>query len=105
MPNAACRGLPPEAQRAQGGGQGGIRTRGTLSRTHTFQACAFNRSATCPQKLIAAKAGSALLIAGTAAGSTSKSTARVNHEISMRGHEKLMLVAAARQSAYVERIR
>ena len=31
------------------GGQGGIRTRGTLSRTHTFQACALNHSATCPQ--------------------------------------------------------
>ncbi len=33
----------------EGGGQGGIRTRDTLSRIHTFQACAFNRSATCPQ--------------------------------------------------------
>jgi hypothetical protein len=31
------------------GGQGGIRTRGTAHhRSHTFQACAFNRSATCP---------------------------------------------------------
>ncbi len=30
------------------GGQGGIRTHGTLSRTHAFQACAFNHSATCP---------------------------------------------------------
>jgi hypothetical protein len=32
------------------GGQSGIRTRGTLSRTHTFQACAFNHSATCPNE-------------------------------------------------------
>lgn len=30
------------------GGQSGIRTRDTLSRIHTFQACAFNHSATCP---------------------------------------------------------
>ena len=30
------------------GGQRGIRTLGTLSRTHAFQACAFNHSATCP---------------------------------------------------------
>ena len=30
------------------GGQGGIRTHETLSRLHTFQACAFDRSATCP---------------------------------------------------------
>ncbi len=30
------------------GGQGGIRTLGTLSRTHAFQACALNHSATCP---------------------------------------------------------
>ena len=30
------------------GGQGGIRTHGTLSRTHAFQACALNHSATCP---------------------------------------------------------
>jgi hypothetical protein len=32
------------------GGQGGIRTHGTLSRTHAFQACALNHSATCPSK-------------------------------------------------------
>ncbi len=30
------------------GGQGGIRTRDTVPRIHTFQACAFNHSATCP---------------------------------------------------------
>src|SRR5437868_1393889 len=29
-------------------GRGGIRTHGTLSRTHTFQACALNHSATRP---------------------------------------------------------
>ncbi len=32
----------------KGGGQRGIRTLGTLSRTHAFQACALNHSATCP---------------------------------------------------------
>ena len=31
-------------------GQGGIRTHGTLSRTHTFQACALNHSATDPTR-------------------------------------------------------
>jgi hypothetical protein len=31
-----------------GGGERGIRTLGTLSRTHAFQACALNRSATSP---------------------------------------------------------
>src|ERR1051325_11869954 len=30
------------------GGEGGIRTHGTLSRTHAFQACALNHSATSP---------------------------------------------------------
>lgn len=31
------------------GGGSGIRTRDTVSRIHTFQACAFNRSATPPE--------------------------------------------------------
>ena len=31
-----------------GGGGSGIRTRDTVSRIHTFQACAFNHSATPP---------------------------------------------------------
>ena len=31
-----------------GGGERGIRTLGTVSRTHAFQACAFNHSATSP---------------------------------------------------------
>src|ERR1700744_4846929 len=35
------------------GGGSGIRTRDTVSRIHTFQACAFNRSATSPIPLIA----------------------------------------------------
>src|SRR5688500_17678197 len=35
-------------------GWGGIRTHGTLSRTHTFQACALNHSATHPKTLRAA---------------------------------------------------
>ena len=30
------------------GGQTGIRTLETVSRLHTFQACAFDHSATCP---------------------------------------------------------
>ena len=34
------------------GGQGGIRTRDTVSRIHTFQACAFNHSATCPARCL-----------------------------------------------------
>jgi hypothetical protein len=33
---------------AASGGGGGIRTRDTVSRIHTFQACAFSRSATPP---------------------------------------------------------
>lgn len=37
-----------EALKTNNGGQGGIRTRETFNRLHTFQACAFNRSATCP---------------------------------------------------------
>ena len=31
-----------------GGGQTGIRTLETVTRLHTFQACAFDHSATCP---------------------------------------------------------
>ncbi len=31
------------------GGESGIRTRDTVSRIHTFQACAFNHSATSPR--------------------------------------------------------
>ena len=38
------------------GGGGGIRTRDTVSRIHTFQACAFNRSATPPRRLRGAPA-------------------------------------------------
>ena len=34
----------------QGGGGSGIRTRDTVARIHTFQACAFNHSATPPQQ-------------------------------------------------------
>ena len=30
------------------GGQGGIRTHGTVSGTHAFQACPFDHSGTCP---------------------------------------------------------
>ena len=34
----------------QAGGESGIRTRDTVSRIHTFQACAFNHSATSPAR-------------------------------------------------------
>ena len=34
------------------GGGGGIRTRDTVSRIHTFQACAFSRSATPPHRAL-----------------------------------------------------
>src|SRR5579871_2747135 len=40
-------GLPGKSSTIRGGG-GGIRTRDTVSRIHTFQACAFDRSATPP---------------------------------------------------------
>src|SRR5215204_528655 len=44
--------MNPERREALGvhvrSGRGGIRTHGTLSRTHTFQACALNHSATRP---------------------------------------------------------
>ena len=39
---------PREKVRRLNGGQGGIRTRGGCYTTHAFQACALNRSATCP---------------------------------------------------------
>ena len=38
------------------GGGGGIRTRDTVSRIHTFQACAFNHSATPPSSVLKAHA-------------------------------------------------
>ena len=43
--------LPTVSNRAAStsGGESGIRTHGTLSRTHAFQACALNRSAISPQ--------------------------------------------------------
>jgi hypothetical protein len=37
------------------GGGGGIRTRDTVSRIHTFQACAFDRSATPPACILMGK--------------------------------------------------
>lgn len=46
-PNEASAGF---AQQAQFGGEGGIRTRDTLSGIHTFQACSFNHSDTSPKK-------------------------------------------------------
>ena len=38
-----------EIKKEVGGGQTGIRTLETVSRLHTFQACAFDHSATCPR--------------------------------------------------------
>ena len=43
-----------ESRELSGGG-GGIRTRDTVSRIHTFQACAFDRSATPPVRADDAK--------------------------------------------------
>ncbi len=40
----------PQLLTNSSGGESGIRTRDTVSRIHTFQACAFNHSATSPQK-------------------------------------------------------
>ncbi len=37
------------------GGEDEIRTHGTIARTHAFQACAFNHSATSPSALIVKK--------------------------------------------------
>ena len=44
------------------GGQGGIRTLGTLSCTHAFQACPFDRSGTCP-KLMTSSKGARIMVA------------------------------------------
>src|SRR3954471_18614992 len=38
-------------RRAEAGGESGIRTRGTVSRTHAFQACALNHSAISPFRI------------------------------------------------------
>src|ERR1700729_3074285 len=43
------RRYPTLSRKGEGGGRSGIRTRDTVSRIHTFQACAFNHSATPPQ--------------------------------------------------------
>ena len=48
LPLSAASGLAESAARMGTGGWGGIRTHETLSRLHTFQACAFDRSATHP---------------------------------------------------------
>jgi hypothetical protein len=52
---AMTHGISPQSQslsnrlRSEAGGESGIRTRVTVSRKHTFQACAFNHSATSPR--------------------------------------------------------
>ena len=54
------------------GGEGGIRTHGTLSRTHAFQACALNHSATSPWSVLLTGGGafsSERVGRGSAAGS------------------------------------
>ena len=50
LPLSAAVGRAESAARMGTGGQGGIRTHDTLSRIRTFQARAFDRSATCPQR-------------------------------------------------------
>ena len=45
---SACEGCLRTVQ-MQNGGEGGIRTHGTVSRTFAFEASAFNRSATSPR--------------------------------------------------------
>jgi len=48
LPLSAALGRAESTARMGTGGQGGIRTHDTLSRIRTFQARAFDRSATCP---------------------------------------------------------
>jgi hypothetical protein len=48
------RHIGPDAQHLggeQAGGESGIRTHGTVSRTHAFQACALSHSAISPDAL------------------------------------------------------
>ena len=47
---AGAQGTATNVSKRQYGGGGGIRTRDTVSRIHTFQACAFGRSATPPTR-------------------------------------------------------
>ena len=41
--------VPSEAHRAKDGGEGGIRTLGTLASTHDFQSCTLDHSVTSPE--------------------------------------------------------
>ena len=51
--------FPESAMRKKSGGEGGIRTHGTVSRTLAFEASAFNRSATSPRSFHSSLAESA----------------------------------------------
>ncbi len=53
------RRVPKGPASLHGGGESGIRTHGTLSRTHAFQACALNRSAISPAGRKIGKVGAA----------------------------------------------
>ena len=44
--------MSPGRTREAGGGESGIRTHGTVSRTHAFQACALSHSAISPDALV-----------------------------------------------------
>ena len=46
--NSASGERPERVRKGDSGGESGIRTRETVSRLHTFQACAFDHSATSP---------------------------------------------------------
>src|ERR1700728_873675 len=56
----------------QGGGESGIRTHGTVSRTHAFQACALSHSAISPKR--PSLGGARGFLQGTPAGDAANST-------------------------------
>jgi hypothetical protein len=85
-------------RRSLGGGSG-IRTRDTVSRIHTFQACAFNHSATPPRSAFAGPAGRlnppAMRISAKSAHYSAASRQRKRAPVVMR---KLMKVEKARSA-------
>ena len=48
--NSASDGRPEQVRKGDSGGESGIRTRDRVAPIHAFQACAFDRSATSPQR-------------------------------------------------------
>src|SRR5215469_18874644 len=63
------------------GGEGGIRTHGTVSRTQHFQCCQLSRSCTSPDLFMCESAGGegGIRTHGTLAGTTVFETARFSH--------------------------